>query len=163
MSLTTVYQDITTSNCDYICHQVNCKGKMNSGVAKAIRNKWPIVYTNYMAKFEAVSPELWYNFLGNIQIVPLYEDFYKDEHRQQVINLFSQNDYGYDGARYTSYDAFWICLNQIAHTIPKGSKIGFPYKIGCGRGGANWNVIKEMIDEVLGKDYTVVIFMWEDE
>lgn len=162
MSLTFIYQDITTANCDYICHQVNCKGKMNSGVAKAIREKWPIVYTNYMAKFEAVAPEFWHNFLGNIQIVPLYEDFYKDENKQQIINLFSQNDYGYDGKRYTSYDAFWICLNQIAQTVPKGSRIGFPYHIGCGRGGANWNVIKEMIDEVLGKDYTVVIFMWEE-
>ena len=36
--------DITKSNCDIICHQVNCQGKMNSGVAKAIRAKWPKVY-----------------------------------------------------------------------------------------------------------------------
>mgnify|MGYP002509055859 FL=1 len=36
------------TNCDYICHQVNCRGKMNSGVAKAIREKWPIVYDKYV-------------------------------------------------------------------------------------------------------------------
>lgn len=28
-----------------ICHQVNCQGKMNSGVAKAIREKYPRVYS----------------------------------------------------------------------------------------------------------------------
>ena len=39
--------DITESNCDIICHQVNCRGAMNSGVAKAIREKWPEVYEQY--------------------------------------------------------------------------------------------------------------------
>ena len=32
--------DLLNANTDFICHQVNCQGKMNSGVAKAIRNKW---------------------------------------------------------------------------------------------------------------------------
>lgn len=163
MSLTFTYQDITTANCDYICHQVNCKGKMNSGVAKAIREKWPVVFDNYKTKIDTVGYQLRENFLGTIQIVPLYENYKEDERHQCVINMFAQNDYGYDGKRYTSYDAFWNCLNLIAHHVPKGSKIAFPCYIGCGRGGANWNVIKEMIDEVLGQDFTVVIFMWEEE
>ena len=42
-----VQGDITKSDCDIICHQVNCQGVMNSGVAKAIREKWPEVYDNY--------------------------------------------------------------------------------------------------------------------
>ena len=36
---------------DYICHQVNCMGRMNSGVAKAIRERWPIVFTTYQAHY----------------------------------------------------------------------------------------------------------------
>ena len=39
--------DITNSKANYICHQVNCQGAMNSGVAKAIREKWPRVYKAY--------------------------------------------------------------------------------------------------------------------
>ena len=39
---------------DIICHQVNCQGKMGSGVAKRIRNAYPIVYTNYMKKCEEI-------------------------------------------------------------------------------------------------------------
>jgi len=45
--------DLLESECDYICHQVNCQGKMNSGIAKSIREKWPIVFQNYIEKCEA--------------------------------------------------------------------------------------------------------------
>ncbi len=57
---------------DYICHQVNCQGAMNSGVAKAIRTEYPIVYENYIKKYDETDrKEL---LLGDIQIVPLYDD-----------------------------------------------------------------------------------------
>lgn len=168
--------DLLESECDYICHQVNCQGKMNSGIAKSIREKWPIVFQNYIAKCEAAEKsavELYGCYemapcgsdllLGNIQFVPLWTDFEKDIKHQSVVNLFAQQYYGYDGKRYTSYDAFWNCLNLMKQSIKKGSTIGFPKKIGCVRGGANWAVILEMITEVLGGDYTVYIFDLEGE
>ena len=161
MSMHHVIGNLLESDCDYICHQVNCQGKMNSGIAKSIRDKWPVVYTNYMAKYFNMLPEL---LLGDIQIVGLWEDFYATDFHQSVINMFSQEYYGYDGRRYTSYDAFWNCLNLIKNDIPKGKKIGFPGHIGCVRGGANWNVIYEMINQVLAEDYEVYIyFLKEDE
>ena len=73
--------------------------------------------------------------------------------------MFAQEYYGYDRNQYTSYDAFWKCLNKIKNTVPKGSKIAFPSKIGCCRGGANWKVILTMISEVLESEYNVEI--WE--
>ena len=154
--------NLLESNCDYICHQVNCQGKMNSGIAKQIREKWPIVYKNYMEKYNilnGVSSAL----LGDIQIVGLWEDYYTTDFHQSVINMFSQEHYGYDGRRYTSYDAFWNCLNLIKQTVPKGKIIGFPKKIGCDRGGANWPVILEMITEVLGVEYKVFIYYLEGD
>jgi hypothetical protein len=81
-----------------------------------------------------------------------------------IINMFSQEHYGYDGKRYTSYDAFWSCLGHIRESIPKGSKIAFPYKIGSDRGGANWDVIYTMIVVALGSDYDIEIcYLNEDE
>ena len=154
--------NLLESNCDYICHQVNCQGKMNSGIAKQIREKWPIVYKNYIEKYNilnGVSGAL----LGDIQIVGLWEDYYATDFHQSVINMFSQEHYGYDGRRYTSYDAFWNCLNLIKRTVPKGKTIGFPKKIGCDRGGANWPVILEMITEVLGVEYKVFIYYLEGD
>ena len=145
-------------NLDVICHQVNCQGVMGSGIAKQIRDTYPNVYEAYREKCQdLVIRGTGHLMLGDIQYVPLYEDFMKDIKHPQVCNFFSQNSYGYDGKRYTSYDAFWVCLNRLAETLPKGSTIGFPYKIGCDRGGANWNVIEAMIKEVLGEDYVVYI------
>ena len=156
MSIKMVKGNLLDSDCEFICHQVNCQGAMNSGIAKQIRERWPIVYNNYITKFSACQSSA--DLLGDIQIVALYDDFYKTEKHQYVINLFAQQYYGYDGKRYTSYDAFWYCLNLIKNTIPKGKKIGFPYKIGSDRGGANWQIIFIMISEVLGKDYEIEIY-----
>lgn len=168
--------DLLNTQCQYICHQVNCQGKMNSGVAKAIRDKWPVVYHNYMAKYNAAAdmadewavryegsaPTASEILLGNIQIVGLWEDYYTTPIHQSVINIFAQQCYGYDGRRYTSYDAFWLCLGKIRETVPKGSSLAFPYKIGCVRGGANWTIIETMIKEALEKDYNIFIYKLED-
>ena len=147
MSLKFMLGDITKCNADYICHQVNCQGAMGSGVAKAIKDKWPVVYTDYRRFYESNKP-----LLNEIQIVAVSTE-------QSVINMFAQEYYGYDRNQYTSYDAFWKCLNKIKNTVPKGSKIAFPSKIGCCRGGANWKVILTMISEVLESEYNVEI--WE--
>ncbi len=142
--------DLLEADVQYICHQVNCQGKMGSGIAKSIRNKWPDVYEMYMKWYTDCT---WRNksMLGKCHSVPF------DDNRT-VINMAAQNYYGSDGKRYTSYDAFYNCLEQIRDKIPNGSKIGFPHGIGCGFGGASWNIIKTMIEEVLGKDYEVYIY-----
>ena len=140
---------------DYIVHQVNCQGKMGSGVAKRIKDEYPIVYKNYMAKcLSAENPE---NVYTTIKLVPLYDNYTEGGWNPQCCNFFSQFDYGYDGKRYTSYDAFWICLNRLKQCVPKGSSIAFPANIGCGLGGAYWNIILQLIIEVLGMDYEIYI------
>lgn len=159
--------NILDSGADIICHQVNCQGKMNSGVAKAIRNKWPKVYTEYKAKCdyeEATVNDLYGQYenpidwseclLGDIQVVLVDEN-------KAVINMFAQQYYGYDQKRYTSYDAFWYCLGRIKRIINPEKTIAFPARIGCVRGGANWNVILTMIEEVLGADYNVEIWDYD--
>ena len=154
---------------DYICHQVNCQGRMASGIAKSIKTKWHRVYEDYIALCDKRVKEIYQmcggmengpdwteTLLGEIQLVPVDVD-------KTVINMFAQQYYGYDGKRYTSYDGFWSCLGKIREQVPHGSKIGFPDHIGCGLGGANWEVIFKMIEQVLGEDYEVYIYMLEEE
>lgn len=156
--------NILDSGAEVICHQVNCQGAMNSGVAKTIRQKWPKVYSDYKAKCDQTEetandiygefghPVDWSEFLlGDIQIIPVDTD-------REVVNMFAQQYYGYDQKRYTSYDAFWSCLGKIKQCVNPKKTIAFPARIGCVRGGANWNVIFTMIDEVLGADFTVEIW-----
>ena len=132
-------------------------GRMDSGIAKQIKEKWPIVYKKYSDAIAADHPA---NILGNIQIVGLWKDYYATDFHQSVINMFAQHYYGYDDKRYTSYDAFWNCLSQIKNFIPVGSKIGFPDHIGCVLGVTNCEVILTMIKEVLN-DYEVYIYKLE--
>ena len=149
--------DITKSDCDIICHQVNCQGAMNSGVAKAIREKWPEVYEVYntwCTRF-AWSKDL----LGKMQAIEI--DSIK---KRYVVNLFAQQYYGYEGARYTDYEAFYNSISHLAIELaaaPKKTR-AFPYKIGCVRGGANWNIIRTMIEEVF-KDRDVYFYYLNDE
>lgn len=135
---------------DYICHQVNCRGVMGSGVAKAIRDKWPEVYSEYLQHISMCigTP------LGSVCYAPI------ENGSQEVVNMFAQFSYGYDGLRYTSYDAFYNCLSAMARDIPKSKTIAFPYKIGSDRGGANWNIIYAMICEILG-DWGVTVYKLE--
>jgi hypothetical protein len=143
---------------------------MNSGVAKAIREKWPIVYDKYVdwqmsydawahtaaTNEERINELLGIAMLGRTLQVPVSEN-------QTVINLAAQLDYGYDKKKYTSYDAFWMCLGEILKTVPKVSSIAFPARIGCVRGGANWDVILTMIDEVLVPHYEIYIYNLEGD
>jgi O-acetyl-ADP-ribose deacetylase (regulator of RNase III) len=143
-------------NLDVICHQVNCQGVMGSGIAKQLRDTYPEVYRNYLHKCEAF-PKDRSLLLGQVQMVGLDNVRLAKNKVPYVCNFFSQFSYGYDGRRYTSYDAFWNCLHNLKASVGRGSTIGFPYNIGCDRGGANWAVIEKMIEEVLGDDYYVYI------
>ena len=160
--------NVLNTNCQYICHQVNCRGVMNSGVAKAIREKWPIVFEEYKKWYDE-----WWRIacddyggceegLDGSDLMPGHCLAVPVNQNQWVINMASQDGYGYDGKKYTSYDAFWSCLNKIKDTIPRGSSIAFPDHIGCCRGGANWLVISAMIDAVLSEDYEVHIYKLEE-
>lgn len=152
--ITYVKGNLLDSNCDYICHQVNCQGVMGSGIAKQIRERWPEVYEEYMAYCKYCNKH-GLSMLGHNVDVPV------DDYEKRVVNMFSQDNCGYDGKRYTSYDAFCNCLFDIRKLV-RGGTIGFPKNIGCGLGGGNWKVVSALIEEILGKDYEVYIYEYDD-
>ena len=141
--------DICNAISNIIAHQVNCQGKMNSGVAKAIRTKWSKVYEQYMvacntlAINKAVNPNE--SLLGKIQFVSLANgetDIFSKP--QYCVNMFTQEFYGYGGRQYTSVEAFKSALKSINESC-KDMTIAFPWLIGCVRGGADWNEILPLI------------------
>jgi len=56
--------DLLTVNADINVQQVNCKGKMGSGLAKQIRSKYPFVYEEYKRLYNLRSPQY---LLGSAQ------------------------------------------------------------------------------------------------
>lgn len=138
----------------WICHQVNCKRRMGSGVALQVKERYPHVYRDYML----MSP-----VLGNLLVVPtepdIYDYFDENYNGQFIVNMFCQDNYGYDGKRYTNYEAFAESLEKLRDFINTHDKsdiptVAFPYKIGCDRGGADWKIISTMIETIL-KDFKI--------
>jgi len=151
MEIKNIDGNLLDSNAEYIIHQVNCKGAMNSGIAKAIREKWPDVFSKYKNYVDKYNNDV----LGAVLPVKVGEN-------QKVLNLFGQGNYGYDGIRYTSYDAIDTCLEKVAKKCEeKGIKsIALPYHMSCDRGGANWNIIMEMIKQHF-EDLDITIEIWK--
>ena len=154
-----VIGDLLDSNVDYICHQVNCRGRMGSGIARQIRERFPEVYRVYSERYEDAlrvldSPD---RMLGSTDIVQIPGT------NQHVVNMYSQRSYGYDGKRYISYKAFRYILQELKKDIPTDCTIGFHKDIGCGLGGGNWKTISAMIEEILGESHTVYIFELEEK
>lgn len=130
----------------FILQQVNCKGVMNSGVAKVIREAYPIVFEEYKKRFLLRSVPL-----GEFQVIAV------DGPELCVVNLFGQDTYGKYG-QHTNYIALeqslcrfseWIFQYQL--NIESGCDSIHHPKIGAGLGGGDWNKIKAMIEKHLGE------------
>lgn len=121
---------------DVLIHQVNCQGKMGSGIAGKIKAEYPIHFDDYKKYTRNVCPR---TLLGNHLDTVLYD--------QKIVGMFSQETYGYDGKLYTSYAAFSLALDNVIKSN-KGKIIGLPYCIGCGYGGGDWKVISSIIQDL---------------
>ena len=151
--------DMFASDVNVFVHQVNCKGIMGSGVAKQVRDLFPDSYSEYkrICRDESYKDVL----LGGVTAVP---EFYAGR-KVYVANLFAQNEYGRDKRCYTDYDAFRKSLMLLRdNTLPiierdigSKPKIAMPYRIGCDRGGGDWNTVYRIIEEELG-DYDVTLY-----
>lgn len=123
-----------------IAHQVNCQGVMGSGVARQVRELYPQVYDLYRKKCKDVTFRD--KLLGYCQLIPVSE-------KRSIANLFAQENYGYDGRCYTSLAALHTALSSLAeYAAANKLTVAMPYKIGCVRGGADWDEVYQMIDEV---------------
>jgi len=141
--------NLLESNCDIICHQVNCQGVMGSGVAKAVKDKFPQVFNAYV-QFVNSYPTV----LGQTQVVKVSDN-------QHIANLFGQYNYGTSGERFTSYDAIDTALSRLKYFMMENNlnSISFPYKMSSDRGGADWDVILALINSSF-KDTEITIEIW---
>lgn len=137
---------------DVIAHQVNCQGVMGSGVAKQIREKWPIVFKSYKEFFKNVEDSQ--VLLGEAQLVELDEKY--------IVNLFAQFNYGTFPMKYTDYEALYNSLINLRVLMQchNCKSVAFPYKMSSDRGGADWNVVLAMIESVF-KDTDVTVEIWK--
>ena len=148
--------DLLTAPQKCIAHQVNCQGVMGSGVAKAIRNEYPKVYKEYK-EFS----NYWIH--TNKAMLPGYSQIVYTENRY-IFNLFGQINYGYDGQRYTSYAHLAIALDRCFSEMCEigETEIAIPYKMGCDRGGGDWEVVESILKD-LSEKYNIDVCVYSLE
>lgn len=134
-------KDITTVEKGVVAHGVNCMHAMGSGVALAIKTKWPEIYEAYMS----ISVEDQRDMLGGTQIVPIIEN------ELYVANCFTQYTCGgqpADGSRYkyANEQAIYTSLKK-AFGLAKSLDIPlYLPKLGAGLGGLLWD--EEVVPEI---------------
>ena len=141
--ITYIKQDITELDRGFILHGVNCQGVMGSGIALAIRNKWPQVYEQYKIKCAAFQEDQ-QQLLGKVQFVDVDPDT-----PLVIANGFTQINFGKDHQRYADPWAIKKCLLQtvdIVRLFYEDVPIYMPM-VGCGLGGLNWKLDVQPIVE----------------
>lgn len=146
--------DLLSSNADVIAHQVNCQGAFNSGVAKQVREKYSEVFRAYKNRCGIYS-KCKETLLGDCQIVETYDG-------KRIANLFGQLGYGYDGKQYTDLYALKRAMLNLRSRLylsiePEKMTVAFPWGLGSVRGGANWEDVYTIIEEVF-EDFDVEIW-----
>lgn len=120
-----IHGNITNVTSGLIIHGVNCQARMGSGVALAIRNKWPVVYAMYMKR----SPGR--HNLGHTQFIEIDDGLH-------VANCWTQEFYGNDGKVYADIHALYRCvLAAFAYCDELNLELNTP-KIAAGLAGLNW-------------------------
>lgn len=118
--------DITKETTGLIIHGCNCQSVMGSGVALAIKNKWPEVYDAYKSTKQSAKS------LGKVQFVNLDDNLY-------VGNCWTQEFFGKDGRVYAD-------INAVAKALGTAFEFCEDYdlelkspKIASGLAGLDWD------------------------
>lgn len=116
---------------DIIVHGCNCFNTMESGIAKQIKENYPVAWeidqeTEYAGRHK----------LGKFTLA-MYDPI--------VINAYTQYDYGRDGKDRFEYQAFEMILENLRLRWPN-YHYGFPY-IGCGLAGGDEAKIVDMLKD----------------
>lgn len=133
---------------EIIAHGCNASNSFGSGVAGAIKFRYPEVKKAYHNKNNKYGLKL-----GDVQFVEVAGG-------KIIVNMITQQRYGYDKQRYVDYDAIKKSMGQVlAYAEAIGCSVAIP-KIGAGLGGGDWSIIEGIIVELL-TTYNVGVTVYE--
>lgn len=137
----------------YIAHQCNCRSTGSAGLAKQIFQKYP--YSDIYKKGRD------HRRMGMIHIA---------RGEKNIINMFAQfypgksKEDGVD-TKHERLKSFISCLQKILE-IEDLKSVAFPYGIGCGLAGGDWNDYKKILEafseKAFNKDIKVYLVKYEE-
>lgn len=125
---------------DIRVNTVNCVGVMGAGVALAFKNKYPEMFKEYVRQCKAneIAP-------GKPSVWKKEDMFSKGV---EIIN-FPTKDHWRNSSKYDYIESGLIWLSNYLKN-KEGLTITLP-ALGCGHGGLDWNIVKQLILKYLSK------------
>lgn len=138
--------DFFDYDADIRINTVNCVGVMGAGVAFAFKNKFPEMYSDYVTLCEKgkISP-------GNPTV---WKSFDSKGKEIEVIN-FPTKDHWRNKSKYEYIEKGLVWLSSYLNN--KSGKIITLPALGCGHGGLDWIVVKQMIKESLSDNKNEIL------
>lgn len=134
-----------------LAHIVNDKTpNWGAGVGRAVQVKWPETHEAFKSWVLKTPRAL---SLGNV--------FHSDilDEQVSVFQMICQHGYAQTGKTLVRYAPLKQCLEQLADFAERSKAAIHMPKIGTGYGGGSWQLIQQMIDEVLcSKGLNVTIY-----
>jgi O-acetyl-ADP-ribose deacetylase (regulator of RNase III) len=115
-----------------IVHGCNMQSVMGSGVAKAIKDKYPACFSKYKLILETEECNL-----GDDIMYKVNDDLY-------ICNALTQWSFG-RGVRQVNYAAIVKVFSRLFNDY-RDEVVHFP-KIGAGLGGGDWGIIEQLIND----------------
>lgn len=129
-----------------IIHQCNCFHTMETGIAKAIKEKFPEVYQTDLKTDFADRKKL-----GTFNLTKVRDP--KQRELRFICNLYGQYHFGREKS-HTNYEAllkgFTAIEKQMSHPLVTVS-LAVPWKIGCNTAGGDWNKVQDILKTVFLK------------
>lgn len=143
-----IYGDALNAREDILAHQTNCKGVMGAGIAKQIKEVYPEVFKDYKSYCDSFEKDI--EILGTMRIS-------KCNNGKYIASLFGQYSYN-KYVKQTIEDELKKSI-ILLHDYAKDNNlsVAFPYMIGCGLAGGNWDKIYPLIEEIFD-DYPFVLY-----
>jgi len=143
--------NLLSHNAQYIAHQCNCVTNRSAHLSRAVFSAFPYA--------DVYSLRTQPDELGTIKIKGNGED------QRWVINMFGQYFPGVCKYPNGSKDnpnlrkqSFQKCLDKISE-IKDLESIAFPYGIGCGAAGGNWEEYEKMISDFAKKNFLTDVYI----
>lgn len=137
-------------NADIRINTVNCVGVMGAGVALQFKTRFPEMFKEYLKAcneglVKPGKPHVWSN-----------NTFFNEEDNLVIINFPTKNHWKKPSEyEYIEEGLKWLSKFLLNH---KGKTITVP-ALGCGHGGLDWNIVKDMIIKYLSEiDLTILVF-----
>ena len=129
---------------DFIGHSCNTKNIMGAGIAKQIKDRYPMAYESdcYAMAEDEVG-------LGSFSFA------WTDANQTKgIYNMYTQDKIGQ--GREVDYEGFYVSLENVANHIEWQSNheeetktLGLPFGISCGLAGGSWGIIFSILNYIL--------------